>query len=90
MSNERLLEHIANIRALNESLDGIELLAGSEVDIRSDGSLDYPDEILDQLDGGRGVGAFGDGAGGGCDDGADNQGCSEPEGCTCSGIRRAG
>ena len=43
-------EHIANIKALNESLDGIELLSGSEVDIRSDGSLDYPDEILDQLD----------------------------------------
>ena len=50
LSDERLLDHIANIRALNESLDGIELLAGSEVDIRSDGSLDYPDEILDQLD----------------------------------------
>ena len=50
LSNERLLEHIANIKALNETLDGIELLSGSEVDIRSDGSLDYPDEILDQLD----------------------------------------
>ena len=50
LSNERLLEHIANIRALNEDLDGIELLAGSEVDIRSDGSLDYPDELLEQLD----------------------------------------
>ena len=50
LSDERLLDHIANIRALNESLDGIELLAGSEVDIRSDGSLDYPNEILDQLD----------------------------------------
>lgn len=50
LSNERLLEHIANIRALNESMHGIELLAGSEVDIRSDGSLDYPDEILEQLD----------------------------------------
>lgn len=50
LSDERLLDHIANIRALNESLDGIELLAGSEVDIRSDGSLDYPNEILDRLD----------------------------------------
>ena len=50
LSNERLLEHIDNIRALNEDLDGIELLAGSEVDIRSDGSLDYPDELLEQLD----------------------------------------
>ncbi len=50
LSNERLLEHIANIRALNESMDGIALLAGSEVDIRSDGSLDYPDELLEQLD----------------------------------------
>ena len=50
LSNERLLDHIANIRELNESLDGIELLTGSEVDIRSDGSLDYPDELLEQLD----------------------------------------
>ena len=50
LSNERLRDHIANIRALNESLDGIELLTGSEVDIRSDGSLDYPDELLEQLD----------------------------------------
>ena len=50
LSNERLRYHIANIRALNESLDGIELLTGSEVDIRSDGSLDYPDELLEQLD----------------------------------------
>ena len=50
LSNERLRDHMANIRALNESLDGIELLTGSEVDIRSDGSLDYPDELLEQLD----------------------------------------
>ena len=31
-------------------IDGIELLAGSEVNILPDGSLDYPDELLDELD----------------------------------------
>ncbi len=30
--------------------DGFRLLAGSEVDIRADGSLDFPDEALERLD----------------------------------------
>jgi len=47
---ERLLQHIQHIRTVNESLEGITLLAGSEVDIRMDGSLDYPDDVLAQLD----------------------------------------
>ncbi|HEX5323339.1 MAG TPA: PHP domain-containing protein [Capsulimonadaceae bacterium] len=40
------------IRAIREAGDrfGIHLLAGSEVDIRFDGSLDYPDELLADLD----------------------------------------
>ena len=50
LSDERLRKHIANVRALNSRLDGIELLTGSEVDIRADGSLDYPDELLKKLD----------------------------------------
>jgi DNA polymerase (family 10) len=48
LSPERLRAHIAQIRAT--SLDGIELLAGSEVNILPDGSLDYDDEILGELD----------------------------------------
>jgi DNA polymerase (family 10) len=48
LSPERLRAHIAQIRAT--SVDGIELLAGSEVNILPDGSLDYDDEILGELD----------------------------------------
>ncbi|HET7049877.1 MAG TPA: DNA polymerase/3'-5' exonuclease PolX [Solirubrobacteraceae bacterium] len=48
LSPERLRAHIAQIRAT--SVDGIGLLAGSEVNILPDGSLDYDDEILAELD----------------------------------------
>ena len=47
---DRLLQQVATIRALNESLDGFRLFAGSEVDILKDGTLDYPDSVLAQLD----------------------------------------
>ena len=47
---ERLKQQIAEVRALNHRLDGIQLFAGTEVDIRSDGSLDTPDELLAELD----------------------------------------
>ncbi|MDA1192158.1 MAG: PHP domain-containing protein [Candidatus Poribacteria bacterium] len=47
---ERLLPHIDAVRAANDKIDGITLLAGSEVDILPDGSLDYDDDILAQLD----------------------------------------
>jgi DNA polymerase (family X) len=48
LSVDRLREHVARIRAA--SVDGIELLAGSEVNILPDGSLDYVDEVLGGLD----------------------------------------
>ncbi len=48
VSPERLRGQIARIRAT--SVDGIELLAGSEVNILPDGSLDYDDELLTELD----------------------------------------
>lgn len=51
LSAERLLDQIAQIRALNAEFAGqIHLFAGSEVDIHKDGSLDFPDEVLAQLD----------------------------------------
>jgi len=50
VSPERLVEQIERIRAANLALDGIELLAGSEVNILPDGRLDYSDELLAQLD----------------------------------------
>jgi len=45
-----LLRHVEDIRAVNKRLKGITILAGTECDIRRDGGLDYPDEILTQLD----------------------------------------
>ncbi len=48
VSAERLPEQIEAIR--DTRVDGIELLAGSEVNILPDGALDYDDELLAQLD----------------------------------------
>jgi DNA polymerase (family 10) len=50
LSPERLDRKIEAIRAANEILEGITVLAGTEVDIRADGSLDYPDELLARCD----------------------------------------
>jgi DNA polymerase (family 10) len=48
---KQLAKRIEEIRAWNESAPrGFRLLAGSEVNIGTDGSLDYPDELLAQLD----------------------------------------
>lgn len=46
----RLRQQMTEIRRLNESLDGFTVLSGIEVDIRADGSLDLPDEMLADLD----------------------------------------
>ena len=50
LTPERLLAQILQVREINAETDGMEVLAGSEVDILKDGSLDFPDEILAQLD----------------------------------------
>jgi DNA polymerase (family 10) len=50
VSPGQLRRQIELIREANERLDGIELLAGSEVNILPDGSLDYEDELLAELD----------------------------------------
>ncbi|MHB9024068.1 MAG: DNA polymerase/3'-5' exonuclease PolX [Armatimonadota bacterium] len=47
---ERLREQIRQIRRLNDAMGGITILAGSEVDIRRDGTLDYPHDVLAELD----------------------------------------
>jgi len=47
---DTLLEQIDHIRKLNETLDGFRVLAGTEVDILADGTLDFPDDVLAQLD----------------------------------------
>jgi DNA polymerase (family X) len=47
---ERLRQQHAVIDRVNATLDGLTILKGSEVDILPDGSLDYPDDLLRQLD----------------------------------------
>jgi len=47
---ERLRQQMTEIKELNQKLDGIHIFAGIEVDIRTDGSLDMPDELLQELD----------------------------------------
>ena len=47
---ERLLQQVAEIRALNKTFDGFRLFAGLECDILKDGSLDFSDDVLEQLD----------------------------------------
>jgi len=50
MDEKRTLEQIKKIRAAQERVPGIRLLAGIEVDILKDGSLDLDNEVLAQLD----------------------------------------
>jgi DNA polymerase (family 10) len=50
VSVEDLWKQIRFIDRLNERLDGIRVLKSAEVDILADGSLDYPDELLRELD----------------------------------------
>ncbi|MEM8601710.1 MAG: helix-hairpin-helix domain-containing protein, partial [Bacteroidota bacterium] len=54
LSIDRLREQSAEVRALNAryEADGLDfrVFSGSEVDILKDGSLDYPDDVLAELD----------------------------------------
>ena len=49
---DALLRRVEEVAELNESLDSrrFRVLAGSEVNIGTDGSLDYADDVLEQLD----------------------------------------
>lgn len=50
LSVEKLLEQIKEIDDINRSYPDFKVLKGTEVDILTDGSLDYPNEILSKLD----------------------------------------
>ena len=50
LDEKRLLEQIAAIAELNTTFEDFRLFSGTEVDILKDGSLDFSDEILAQLD----------------------------------------
>ncbi len=50
LDEKRLRKQMEQIDRLNDSLEGIVLLKGIEVDILEDGSLDLPDSVLRELD----------------------------------------
>src|SRR6185436_12877625 len=50
VSVEDLRAQIEHIDKLNARLQGFRILKSSEVDILADGSLDYPDDLLAELD----------------------------------------
>jgi DNA polymerase (family 10) len=50
LDEAKLRFQIASIRTLNKQLHGFRLFAGVECDILRDGSLDFPNEILSELD----------------------------------------
>lgn len=50
LTPERLLKQNAEIRELNEKYGDIEVLSGTEMDILPDGTLDFDDSVLEQLD----------------------------------------
>jgi DNA polymerase (family 10) len=50
LREDELVEQAAEIKAINESQDKVRFLWGIESDIKPDGSLDYPDEILGRFD----------------------------------------
>lgn len=50
LNEKRLLEQIEMIDKINKKLDDLVVLKGIEVDIKADGTLDFPDKILQKLD----------------------------------------
>lgn len=50
LSRERLLQQGQLIDELNLKMKGFRILKGTEVDILKDGSLDFDDELMEQLD----------------------------------------
>jgi DNA polymerase (family X) len=48
LSPDRLREHVEQVRAT--SVEGLQLVAGSEVNVLPDGTLDYEDDVLAELD----------------------------------------
>jgi DNA polymerase (family 10) len=50
LSTDRIRGQIERIRQIDSEVEGISVLAGTELEIKRDGSLDFPDEMLAQLD----------------------------------------
>ncbi len=47
---DRLLRQNEEVKAMNQEYDEIDIYSGTEMDILADGTLDYPDDVLAQLD----------------------------------------
>ncbi|NQT20543.1 MAG: DNA polymerase/3'-5' exonuclease PolX, partial [Planctomycetes bacterium] len=47
---DRLLEQLEEIETLRKKIKGIAILTSTEMDIKPDGSLDFPDHVLEKLD----------------------------------------
>jgi len=50
LDEKRLIEKRKELMEIDISIDGISIIFGAEVDIKPDGSLDYPNEVLKDLD----------------------------------------
>ncbi|RSL32995.1 DNA polymerase/3'-5' exonuclease PolX [Salibacterium salarium] len=50
LNEERVLRQIEEIKRVNEKYNDIEILAGIEMDIRPDGTLDLDEDVLKRLD----------------------------------------
>jgi len=50
LSEKDVYGKLEEIQKVDAKLKGIKVLSGTEVDILSDGSIDYPDELLSRLD----------------------------------------
>ncbi|MFH1179877.1 MAG: DNA polymerase/3'-5' exonuclease PolX [Candidatus Bathyarchaeota archaeon] len=50
LKEDKLIEQIKEVKRLDEEYSEIRLLTGTECDIKSDGSMDYSDDVLEQLD----------------------------------------
>jgi DNA polymerase (family 10) len=50
LTAERLMEQKKEIDKINKRLKGFKLIAGIEVDIKSDGNMDLPDDVLKKMD----------------------------------------
>lgn len=50
LTPKELEEEIEEIKRINKKLKDFTILTGSEVDIKNDGSLDFPDKLLERLD----------------------------------------
>lgn len=50
LDESRLLKQIEEIDCINEKFEGFQILKGTEVDILSDGRLDFSEKILEKLD----------------------------------------